>query len=193
MHLFCTIILLSFYSCGKQEFPDYTTKEEDFTLIPIPLYLKGTIRPLNRNPVRGAYFIRAEDDQLYVSIDVTRLPEDIRIQQHVHAGPRCPGPYSDLDRDGTIDYNEILVSSGEPLMALDKSLSSELEGNAVFPIADENGKYFYTGVGSIRSLRSDLVSRKLLGSSAELHLRDRTIIFFGSAEGPLAPIGCAEL
>lgn len=192
MNLICFFSLITLLACGKQEFPDYTEKEEAF-FADDETASQGKIRFLPGKKIRGTYLMTLEGDQFYVKINVQNTYKNIRIQQYLHAGQKCPGTYSDINGDGRVDYDELVISSGAPLIPLDKKLNSSALGNEWFPETDESGSYSYSRSGSLRLIKEDLDSLNVLSRHTPLDLRKRTLIFFGSPDGPLDPIGCVEL
>lgn len=195
------LILTSiFLSCGKQSFPDYKS-EEDATIEVQSVHLSGMFVPLNGSRMKAEYLTWTEKQQIYFRIKINHYKRNVRVQQYLNKGSRCPGPYSDLDGNSVIDFEEIQISSGEMLMPLDKKLNSQLEGSEWFPETDNEGNYYYSRSGALFKIMEDLTEDDTyvndglgkLSKGEKLNLESRTIILFGDGDNPLKPVACAEI
>lgn len=199
--LYSLIPILFFISCGKEKFPDYRENENEALPVESSIRIRGNFVALNHARIRGTYLSWIEGNQIYFAIQIKRASARTRIQQYVHTGSKCPGIYSDLNKDGKTDYSEILVSTGEMLIPLDKKLNQQLDGSDWFPITDEHGFYSYSRAGSVGLLVRDLRdsdedtgdSLAKLSPSEDLSLSGRTIVLYGTDKDPLLPVACAEL
>lgn len=190
-------------SCGQKDFPDY---EQDPVIVEEDEQgnYRAEFRTLNKKwagAVRGYSILWARSNQFYARVSITNRAKHVSHLQYIHEGPRCPDKSSDINQDGVIDLNEVMLASGKILIPLDGNLSSQAEGAGGFPVSDEDGSYLYYKASSFRYLMADL--RKMdpnrndqmmkLTSNGELRLHERTLIIYGNQDSPYLPIACAEI
>lgn len=195
-------ILLIVLSCGKQKFPDYKEEQEIKNYNLHDLFYSGRLKSLNSftGPIIK-YELRIEGKQFYSKILMQNGPRLTKIKQYIHSGEKCPDSDADLNKDGTIDHEEVLISSGEILIPLDKIINSQDEGSEWSPETDDEGFYLYSKAASVLWLMNDLSDADVypqdgiakLKSDESLNLKNRTLILYGSKGNPLMPIACSEL
>lgn len=124
--------------------------------------------------------------------------------QHIHAGPRCPGPSADVNHDGFLDVIEGLPDYGPILVNLDSDLSSNPAGT--FPVADGSGvnetsSYAYSATGSRSHIQDEIQTALKLGTRhVVIHGIDLssglpdTVATLGDLPNELTlPVACGEL
>jgi hypothetical protein len=202
---FCILILIFvFISCGKSKFPDYEDHSPFERERQNGGFYHGFLKILNpqfAGKIKASYVLWIKDVQFYAGVKVHNAPPEVRYQQYIHSGARCPARSDDLNGDGLIDFSEVLQSSGKILVPLDGSLKSQREGSEWFPVTTVRGKYSYSRAAAVYHLMEDLRSSDpymrndmiKLGPSENLDLNRRTIIIYGSESDPLLPVFCAEI
>lgn len=201
--LLCIWITGCLVSCGKQDFPDYSpesniqSQEADGSY---RIELTALNRP-HTGSVRSHAIIWKKGLQFYVRVVMDRGPKNVRIQQYLHAGERCPGRVDDRNGNGKIDFPEVIAVSGKMLIPLDGHLQNQAKGQEWFPSTNKKGKYYYSRAANLRWLIDDLKSQDhsphdyviKLRQDEDLYLSQRTLILFGSTDDPLLPLACAEI
>lgn len=190
-------------SCGQKEFPNYDPVEE-IRMEREQGNFRAKFKTLNKKwagQVRGYSILWIRVNQFYARVSIkTRMPGVLHLQ-YIHEGPRCPDRNDDINRDGIVDREEVLLVAGKILVPLDGDLTVQRGGSEKFPIADEEGSYVYDKASSFRYLMRDLRQKDYdfqddfvrLSQNGELSLHERTIIIYGTAESSAMPIACAEI
>jgi hypothetical protein len=83
--------------------------------------------------------------------------------QHIHAGPKCPDMSADVNHDGFLDVIEGIPDYGPILISLDNDLGN-FEASLDFPVANAQGRYFYTEQASQSHLEMELKEALRLGN-----------------------------
>lgn len=201
--VFLIVGLAILSSCEQKEFPDYDPdpvihqEEEQGNY-------RAEFRTLNNKwagRVQGYSILWARDNQFYARVSITSRAKNVSHLQYIHEGPLCPDKIADINHDGVIDFNEVMLVAGKVLIPLDGNLSSQAEGAGGYPVSDEEGSYLYFKASSFRYLMSDLRKKDgnrndqmmKLPRNGELRLHERTLIIYGNQESPYLPIACAEI
>lgn len=194
--------LLFLGSCGQKDFPDYDDeleqREEDLG------YYRANFKTINRarvGQVNGYVVMWANESQFYARINLrTRFQKKMHYQ-FIHKGELCPTSKADLNKDGFIDFEEVLKFSGPALIPLDQNLGNRIKGFDWFPSSNASGNYVYSRAASFRTLMLDLrnwrgapnSNFKGLNHHEELSLQKRVVIVYGDGVTGNLPIACAEL
>ena len=189
-------------SCGRREFPNYDSgfeqREEELG------YYRANFKTLNRKKVgfiNGYVVMWANESQFYTRINFqSRFPNKLH-HQYLHKGPLCPNNSADLNGDGIIDFNEVILFSGKALIPLDQNLGNRKKGFEWFPTSNASGSYIYSRAGSLRNMMKDLRDARnapndhfvSLLESEELSLHKRVVIIYGDGITGNLPVACAEL
>jgi hypothetical protein len=188
------LIVVLFYSCGKQEFPDYEeelrveeeTSEETY---------RAELRPLHSQfrhlKVHGVFWIK--EIQFYARVVARNLPRKTRILQYVHTLGVCPAH--------SMDLASLVKVSGPMLIPLDGKLGSQSEGLGWFPITNEEGEYYYSESDFHRDLLKDLRSRDRTPSDYLVKLRrgegldleGRTLVLYAPMAEGHVPVACGPI
>lgn len=190
-------------SCGQKDFPNYDPVEEIRMEREQGNY-RAKFKNLNKKwagQVRGYSILWLRGNQFYARVSIkTRMPGVLHLQ-YIHEGARCPDSRDDINQDGILDREEVLLATGKILVPLDGDLTIQRGGAEDFPIANEEGSFVYDKATSFRYLMRDLRQKDYdfhddyvrLSRNGELSLHERTIIIYGTAESPAMPIACAEI
>ena len=198
------ISLIIFASCGQKDFPDYSDsagleREEQQSGI-----YAGELIPLNRaltGPIDGHLKIWIQGIQFYAKVILKRGLGRLRHEQYIHLGSECPGSANDVDGNGVLSISEVVEFSGQRLIPLDRILKSQKDGLGWFPTTNKKGSYAYSRSTSVRDLIEDLRAPDYsphdhlakLGAGENLDLDRRTLILYGTIDGILLPLACAEI
>lgn len=193
MRIILCVLFISFLSCGKK-FPDYK-QEEVFQYEEAEGEFNGDFKTLNRvlRRFNANLLVWIKGDQFYVKIYLKNGPQRIRYQQYMHKGSRCPTMNDDLDKNGMIDFSEVVAVSGEVLMPLDGYIQAVKRGSEWYPTSNKQGSYYYSRSASLKKMMKDLFQTQKLSRDENLDLGSRTIVIYGTLINPLMPIACAVL
>jgi Cu/Zn superoxide dismutase len=110
----------------------------------------------------GVARITLRGDDVSVRIKVAGVAPNIAHAQHIHAGPKCPNPKTDPNRDGFLDVLEGLPAYGPILTNLDSHLDDPAA--EAFPIANAKGRYWYWAEGSKAHIEAEIKQALKLGT-----------------------------
>ena len=183
-------------ACGQQKFPNYNEspepqKQEEQGAYQVKL---SSINPRITGKLSGGGYLHARLNQFYSRIGLRSSSVGVIHRQFIHTGDRCPGPASDRNDDGVIDFEEALATSGKMLIPLDSDVSAQELGNE-YPSIKEDGLYQYSEAAPLDQMLEDLRSEDLdpednlvkLGRGEELDLETRTVIIYGVSENRPLP------
>lgn len=120
--------------------------------------------------------IKVKGDDLSVKIKMRGVAPGIAHSQHIHAGPACPDPATDPNKDGVLDVLEGLPAYGPILVNLDSDLRSNAAG--MFPMANYYGRYTYSADGSKKHIEYEI--------KEALRLKTRHVVIHGV--DPMTPL-----
>lgn len=155
----------------------------------------------NRRRLKLIALVAIRDDQFYAKVVMFRGFRKLRYQQYIHKGGRCPDQSDDLNRDGVIDFSEVIASSGDILIPLDRFIQEQEKGSEWFPVTSSDGSFYYSRSASVSKMMSDLYQRdrfsrdgmSKLQRGEELDIWRRTLVIYGAPGNPLLPVACAVL
>lgn len=115
----------------------------------------------------------------------------------IHAGTKCPELTHDANKDGFVDYNEMLKISKKVLIPLDGNLNSQNDGANAYP----RGNFTYFQKASLGSIMNDLTQSDLdardhvvkLHAGENLNLAGRVIIVSGVAANRVLPASVSTI
>jgi hypothetical protein len=192
------ISLLILFSCGKEKFPDYS----GHVAAPIFEVAEGHYKiqfiPLNASRSRPSGLVWIKGNQFFAKILMKRSQAATIHRQYIHSGNRCPRKEDDLNRDGMIDYNEVILASGGVIIPLDSKLNSRISGLGWSPEADKKGSYFYSRSGNVTTMLLDLYKGSSEGfegleKNDSLRIPNRTLIIYGRNKNPRYPVACGRM
>lgn len=198
--IFLLVGLVTLGSCGRNEFPNYDDKEV-ITLEEEQGNYRTEFKTLNKKwakKVHGYSILWLRGNQFYARVSVsTRMPH-VQHLQYIHEGTKCPGSGADINQDGVIDLNEVIIASGKVLIPLDGDLITRRGGEEGFPRGNEEGKYIYYRAASFREMMINLRGRPdhqyaTVPAGAPLSLQERVIVVYGIANSMTFPIACGEV
>lgn len=183
------ILLFLFISCGKTTSP----YEENLLLQSRQEqqgFYRSKLKPLNsrisgRVSGEGAFFL--QDIQFYAKVSLRTKWKRVTHLQFIHEGSECPRLKDDLNRDGYLDFHEVISVSGKILIPLDDNLKSQLAAFTRYPTSNDKGKYFYSKAVSAPVMMRDLREKDRqpgdalgkLNHNEELNLVERVLIIYG--------------
>ena len=193
--------LLLIGSCGRQSFPDY--RDDPISYERIEGRWRAKFRSLNAKQVgvtRGYSVIRARGNQFYAKVNTQNHIPHIRHHQYIHRGSRCPDKRADRNRDGIIDFQEVLEFSGKVILPLDAKIASKIDGFLLSPVSNKEGRYLYAESGHMGRMLEELRGYPgipnenfcRLEYAENLDLEKRTIIIYGNGVDDMLPIACGE-
>ena len=189
-------------ACGRHTFPDYRPEDPTFE------YFEGNyraeFRSLNQKHVGktyGHFVAKAKNNQFYVKIKIQNHIPMVHHHQYLHKAKVCPDRRADVNKDGVIDFDEIIKHCGLALIPFDRDLKTRSSGFHSFPMADIEGEYIYTQAASIAKMLNDLrgypfepnESFGRLEYGEYLNLDQRVVVVYGNGEDEMFPIACAEI
>jgi len=152
----------------------------------------------------GNATITLQGDVVTVRIEMNGVTAADIHPQHIHAGPRCPGPSADVNGDSFLDVIEGLPDYGPILVNLDSDLSSNPAGT--FPMAGGSGvneasSYAYSATGSRTHIQDEIQTALKLGTRhVVIHGIDLSsglpdsVATLGTLPSELTlPVACGEL
>ena len=152
----------------------------------------------------GNATITLQGDDVTVSINMAGVTAADTHAQHIHAGPRCPGPSADVNGDSFLDVIEGLPAYGPILVNLDSDLSSNAAG--MFPVAGGSGvnnpsSYVYSATGSRAHIQAEIQTALKLGTRhVVIHgidptsgLPETVATLDGLTREATLPVACGEL
>jgi hypothetical protein len=183
-------------------------------------YYRARLKPLQRKFTRslygqGSFYLK--EIQFYASVFLKTPWKRVTHLQFIHARNRCPSMKDDINRDGYLDFYEVMKVSGRILIPLDEDLVTQLKGFTKYPTSNEKGDYYYSEAASAPWMMRDLRKRDFkpqneldkISTNEELDLIERVLIVYGvpqyfklpeslrSFDGYPAhmsiPIACAEI
>lgn len=183
------LILFLLLSCGKTTNPyesslmlEHRQEQQGF--------YRGDLKSLNSRLTgrvygKGAFFL--QDIQFYAKVTVRSRWKRVTHLQFIHEGKDCPHSGDDLNKDGYVDFHEVLSVSGKILIPLDGDLKSQSAAFTQYPTSNDKGKYFYSQAVSAPIMVNDLRARDRLPGDAlgklkeneELNLVERVLIVYG--------------
>lgn len=193
-------VLLAFFSFSCGQSTPKKEEEESEEIFHSGFYMIDfeTINPGVSGYIRPEGMMWIKEDQFYIKIVMRMGQPEVRYQQYFHHNGTCPGPLSDRNGDGIIDYYENFGVSGKVLFPLDRDLQTHLSGNEWFPVANKKGIYTYSKAVSISGLVGNLRNPDhgegaVLGRQEQLEPENRVIIIYGSHSDPLLPVACGKI
>lgn len=189
-------------SCGRQNFPDY--RDDQISYETFQGSYRAEFHSLNAKSVgltTGHSILWARGTQFYARVNLQNHSPRVRHHQYIHQASKCPGRGADTNRDGIIDFAEVIAAAGKAIIPLDKKLSSRAEGFYYFPTSDDKGHYYYSESGHLGRMLEDLRGYPdqpnenfcRLEYNENLDLDNRIIMIYGNGEDDLFPIACAEI
>jgi hypothetical protein len=189
LKLLLFIILMIFQSCGKTSNPyeeslilEHRQEKEGF--------YRGKLKALNprftgRISGEGAFFL--QDIQFYAKVTIKTKWRRVTHLQFIHESKSCPALKDDLNKDGYLDFHEVVTASGKILIPLDDDLKSQASSFFWYPTSNDKGKYYYSRAVSAPAMMSDLRKKdELLGDALgklnhneELNISERVLIIYG--------------
>ena len=153
-------------------------------------FYRGKLTTLNsrisgRVTGEGAFFL--QDIQFYAKVTLRTRWKRVTHLQFIHEGSECPKARDDLNRDGYLDFHEVISASGKILIPLDDNLKSQSAAFTRYPTTNDKGKYFYSKAVSAPVMMRDLRERDKhpgdalgkLRANEELNLIERVLIIYG--------------
>lgn len=203
MKIASLILILLIASCGKpgsspKSLSSLDPLQESKNIIAEDGTYVAVLHPINGEAVgfsSGAVTINIRGDEMVSNVRFNGSAPATLHSQSIHASGFCPGEIADENSDGYVDVLESLPYTSDVLIPLDSDLNSQAAGIGFYPVADGWGTYIYSVVNSYHTLMSDLHAPdedvydgvvKLL-PGAPLHLEERVVVIYGTAESDSLP------
>lgn len=182
-------------ACGKSDSSSSATaqeREEERKIRPSGDIYRAVLTPLNTHlsgSPSGIVEVRILNGKIIIESAMTNTPEGVIHLQAIHERGKCPELSHDLNQDGIIDIEEVLVPSGKMLIPLDDDLNTQNAGITFGPTSNEWGSYVYQRSTSQERLLSDLYSGDTplhdylvkLSTDEQLNLINRSVVIYGVA------------
>ncbi len=155
----------------------------------------GTLNPHVVGSLPGSAHIRREEKKISAFVRLFAGTAATPHFQNVHVGSRCPTIADDINFDGYLDYEEVIRVVGPVVIPLDEDISSQSDGNRIWPKSLANGSYSYLKEGKFKSFWKDLKSKDKdpndnmmkLSSWQGLAITGKVIVILGVSEDKIFP------
>lgn len=186
------LLLLIFIGCGKGFDPELNVLEE----IEASQY-HAWLSPINlrHGSYRGWAQLNISDNQFWARVKVHGLKTSDMHGQYIHVGGRCPSLKDDANKDGFLDFMELIAVLGPILIPLDGNLTTQQKGIFEFPRMRRHPFYFYSEATNFQWLMEDLRREDVirddyitkLPRGSDLGLTRRAVVIYGVDEERFLP------